>query len=106
MELNNNTQFTNEQLEHITRQRSTSFIDWIKAQPLGDNSFNQKTIASMEIALAALAAVPVGYINRHTGVFHKPEWMMGDDLDAALYFPVFGAHPLLRGAAWHKNPNG
>jgi hypothetical protein len=51
---------------------------------LGDNTYNQKTIASMEIALAALAAVPVGYINRHTGVFHKPEWMMGDDSGRAL----------------------
>lgn len=99
MELNNNTQFTNEQLiEHITRQLD-QFHRLIKAQPLGDNTYNQKTIASMEIALAALAAVPVGYINRHTGVFHKPEWMMGDDLDAALYFPVFGAHPLLGGGA-------
>lgn len=45
-----------------------------------------------EIALAALTAVPVGYINRHTGVFHKPESMPVNALDAALYFPVFGAH--------------
>ncbi|WP_185667918.1 hypothetical protein [Kluyvera sichuanensis] len=48
-----------------------------------------------EIALAALTAVPVGYINRNTGVFHKPESMPVNTLDTALYFPVFGAHQVV-----------
>lgn len=48
-----------------------------------------------EIALAALAAEPVGYIDRHTGVFHSSDSMPGNDLDRQLYFPVFGAHALV-----------
>lgn len=51
-------QFTKEQLiEHVTRQLD-QFHRLIKAQPLGDNTYNQKTIAAMEIALAALTAEP------------------------------------------------
>jgi hypothetical protein len=55
MELNNNTQFTNEQLiEHITRQLD-QFHRLIKAQPLGDN-IQPENHCINEIALAALAA--------------------------------------------------
>lgn len=50
------TTFTKEQLiEHITRQLDI-YRRLIKAQPLGDNTYNQKTIAAMEIALASLNA--------------------------------------------------
>ena len=53
--------FTKEQLiEHITRQLD-QVHRLIKAQPLGDNTYNQKTIAAMEIALAALTAEPVAW---------------------------------------------
>lgn len=52
--LTEESSFTKEQLiEHITRQLD-QFHRLIKAQPLGDNTYNQKTIAAMEIALAAL----------------------------------------------------
>lgn len=53
------TTFTKEQLiEHITRQLD-QYHRLIKAQPLGDNTYNRKTISAMEIALASLTADPV-----------------------------------------------
>lgn len=53
-DLTEESRFTKEQLiEHITRQLD-QFHRLIKAQPLGDNTYNQKTIAAMEIALVAL----------------------------------------------------
>lgn len=49
-------EFTKEQLmEHVTRQLD-QYHRLIKAQPLGDNTYNHKTIAAMEIARAALSA--------------------------------------------------
>lgn len=53
------TTFTKEQLiEHITRQLDM-YRRLIKAQPLGDNTYNRKTISAMEIALASLTAEPL-----------------------------------------------
>lgn len=55
------TTFTKEQLiEHVTRQLD-QFHRLIKEHPLGDNTYNQKTIAALEIALASLDAEPVAF---------------------------------------------
>ena len=54
-------EFTKEALiEHTTRQLD-QFHRLIKSQPLGDNTYNRKTIAALEISLAALTAEPVKY---------------------------------------------
>jgi|GEM_PF-3714987 len=87
--------FTKEQLiEHAQgrKELAEAFVS-DATRPLNAH----KDLILAEIALAALAAAPVGYINRHTGVFHQPEWMIGNELDRHLYFPVFGAHALVGG---------
>lgn len=93
--------FTKEQLiEHAVKRNDA--IQALIAAPetsQGCRDYYRRELALDEIVLAALAAVPVGYINRYTGVFHKPESMTGDDFDRTLYFPVFGAHPLVAGGA-------
>ncbi len=96
MELTNRNQYTKGQLIEHAQSRSAAARGVVEAtESLSLRSYYRRELALYEIALAALAASPVGYINRHTGVFHKPGWMIGDALDAALYFPVFGAHPLI-----------
>lgn len=95
MELSNCESFTKEQLIEEAKQSIHGCQALIRTSP--GVEAHRISLCLAEIALASLAAVPVGYINRHTGVFHKPEWMIGDDLDRALYFPVFGAHSLLGG---------
>ncbi|WP_423732310.1 hypothetical protein [Hafnia paralvei] len=98
MELTKRYPFTREQLIERAQDAIAAITEDLQLNMSNEaHELFRKSLAVAEIALAALEAEPVGYINIHTGVFHKPEWMVGDDLDRALYFPVFGTYPLLGG---------
>ncbi len=98
MELMNSTRYTKEQLINHAERRNEALKRMIVDPAFGDDchDYYRQELVVGEIVLAVLANEPVGYINRLTGAFAKPEWLKRDDLDQTLYFPLFGSH-LLKG---------